>query len=120
MLANPCNYVIAYSVLLFFPYLWGAVIAAGMRDLTYHAIHNPAYQVMYSPISEENRGRAKIIIDGFGSPAALLTAFLVLTLTKQLPHWASNLFALVGAFFFMYIATRVKKAYVDAYNALKT
>ncbi len=101
----------AVSAILF----WGIVGGVGMRIAFFDSFFSPNFQIFFSSLPQDVRGRGKLVIEGVIKPSAMVFASLWLLLVTSNISFGTNMIILLGISVVMIIQTfRIRASYTES------
>lgn len=91
---------------------WGTVVGLGLRIAVFDSFYSPNFQVFFSSLPKEIRGRGKIALEGLVKPAAMVMASLFLTLViPKIPETAATTMLVAASVTMVFLTLKMRKQY---------
>lgn len=102
--------VVAFTVLF-----WGIVGGVGLRIAFFDSFFSPNFQIFFSSLPQDIRGRGKLVIEGVVKPSAMVFASLWLILVTSKISFSINMLILFCISLVMILQTfRIKSKYTES------
>ena len=100
---------IAVSVLF-----WGIISGVGLRIAFFDSFFSPNFQIFFSSLPHDIRGRGKLVIEGVVKPAAMVFASLwILTVAGKIPFSVNMIVLLAVSVVMIFQTFRIKEKYTE-------
>ena len=99
---------VSADVLFYFLIFWQII-----RIVSFENFFSPVYQMFFTSIDKNHRGRAKMAIEGVVKPTAIISSGLLLWLTESTP-WLQVILALVTSVLLWKVALQLKRIFLDS------
>jgi len=106
---NPMISAIAFNGLF-----WAVAGGVGMRIAFFDSFFSPNFQLFFSSLPQDIRGRGKLVIEGIVKPCAMiLVSFWILKVTTRIPFHITVLILFVLSLFMVLQTFRIRSKYTE-------
>lgn len=93
---------------------WGIIGGVGLRIAFFDSFFSPNFQIFFSSLPHDIRGRGKLVIEGVVKPAAMMFASIwLLTVAGRIPFSVNMMILLVISGIMIFQTFRIKSKYTE-------